>query len=205
MRKPICLVLLGLLTACMDSSTPRISIDSLPAGSYTVSMGEAESPTVGQYFATSTGERLLLVQNDELQSQVLYRSNDGTVWKRVPSSGQDSIVHFLRSESLGLDDSSLASLAGQYSVLVDGSAVALTVDKQGVISPASASGCQLAGKVASTELAGFYSLSISSSACTSLPTSLSGRLIVDSADSPARLRMVLDNGSQLTELWAYAE
>lgn len=63
----------------------------------------------------------------------------------------------------------------------------------------------VAPTVTAAALAGTLKLSLNTSGCGNLPASASGVLVVDAAYAPVAFRLLADNGTQVVDLWAYAE
>jgi len=143
---------------------PKVNVDDLAAGSYVVSTGDANAPTVGKYYAGADGRRLLVA---------------GTV--------------------------AIASVAGRYVAQVATGVVAsFTVNAAGDIA-AGATTCKLSGKLSAGTLPNTLQLSLTTAGCGALPASATGVLAIDADYAPAAFRLVADNGTQVVDLWAYAE
>lgn len=198
------LALAGALAACGGDDGPKVAVTDLPAGHYTVSVGDANAPTVGKYYAASDGSRLLVLANSNDQATQLYRRAVGANWVAVPTAGQDTSVSLLRSDALPVAAVNLAAMAGNYTTaLAAGGVASFAVNASGDIT-AGTSACKLSGKLSAGVLPNTLALSLSAQACGSLPASSTGVLAVDVDYAPA-LRLVADNGVQLLDLWAYRE
>ncbi len=177
-------------------------MDDLPAGRYVVSLGDANAPTVGKYYAASDGSRLLVTADGTDRAQQLYRRSGTGSWVAVPAPAQDLTVTLLRSDALPatatLDP---AALAGRYVTQVAAGVVAdfRIVASGGIVAGASA--CKLSGQLAAGLLPNTLKLNLATTGCgTALPASATGVLVVDSDYAPAKFRLVGDGGNQLVDL-----
>ena len=189
------------------AATPKVSVQDLPTGSYTVSVGDANVPTVGKYYAGDDGSRLLLLAKADDRLGTLYRRDPGaSSWVAVPAAASDVQLTLLRSDAMVTQPADPVVLAGNYvAALADGSAARFTVAASGAIT-AGASACKLTGPLAAGKLPSTLKLTLNASAaCTGLPATSSGVLVVDGDYAPARFRLVADNGTQAQDLWAYRE
>lgn len=204
------LLLTAGLAACGNSgdpaaSSPKVTVSSLPVGSYSVAIGDASAPTIGQYYASSDGTRLLVVNDDNALAATLYKgSTDGT-WQQVPKAASDVSVSFLRSNALSPDAVDLGKLAGNYTVSVQGAAAGFSLASDGSIAPLANAACKLSGTVGADWVQGVRTLTLKTSGCSGLSPSLQGHLILDPDYAPAKLRLLFDDGAQISELWAYAD
>lgn len=190
-------------------AAPKVVVDDLPAGSYVVSSGDINAPTVGKYYAAADGSRLLVFGDiDDRAKQSYRRSGSSAAWIAVPPSDKDVTVTLLQSNAVPAAAAALATLAGRYRMQTPGGAMAdFSVSAEGVIAPGS-SACKLAGKLSAGVLPNTLKLDLaagSSDACAGVPAVSSGVAVFDSDYAPAKLRLVADNGTQLFDLWAYAD
>nr|WP_315201586.1 hypothetical protein [uncultured Albidiferax sp.] len=198
------LALVCALAACGGDDGPKVAVTDLPAGNYTVSVGDANAPTVGKYYAAADGSRLLVLADSNDQATQVYRRAAGANWVGVPAAGQDTSVALLRSDALPVASVNLAALAGNYTTaLAAGGVARFAVNASGDIT-ASTSACKLSGKLTAGALPNTLALKLSAQSCGSLPASSTDVLAVDADYAPA-LRLVADNGVQLLDLWAYRE
>jgi hypothetical protein len=188
-----------------DINQPKVSVDELAAGSYVVSTGSVDAPTVGKYYAAADGSRLLLLADGSDHAKQLYRRAAGAPWAAVPAPDKDVNVMLLRSGAVTAVPLSVAQMAGRYVAQVTtGVTASFTVNASGDII-AGASACKLSGKVSTGTLPNTLKLNLASTACGTLPASATGVLAVDADYAPAAFRLVADNGAQVVDLWAYAE
>lgn len=199
------------LTACGgggsgDSQiTSTVTVDNLATGSYVVAVGSESTPTVGKYYAAADGSRLLILANSSDRASQLYRKTGTAAWVAVPAASAAVNVALLRSSGPTTNTASLASLAGSYAAQVaTGVTASFTVDANGNIA-AGASTCKLSGTLAAGTLPSTFRLSLNTAGCGTLPASSTGVATLDSDYAPAKLRLVADNGTQLLDLWAYAD
>lgn len=184
---------------------PQIAVQDLPTGAYVVSLGDADAPTVGKYYAAEDGSRLLVVANDTDRTDRLYRRTAREAWVAVPASATDVSVALLRSDAVPAAAPAPASLAGSYVASVsDGTTAAFSVNAAGDIT-AGASACKLSGKLAANTLPGTMKATLAMVGCGALPASSAGVATFDNDYSPAKFRLVADNGTQAVDLWAFAE
>ncbi|QNM95400.1 hypothetical protein [Chitinimonas koreensis] len=204
----------ALLAACSDGDdnnadalpvAPKVAVESLAAGSYTVSLGDAAAPTVGRYYAAADGSRLLLVGDADGRLQALYRQAAGHGWVAVPAAKADVSVTLLRADAVALPAPTVAAMAGRYVADVAGKPAVFTVAADGTIAAAAGSACKLGGKLSAGKLPGTLQLALTAADCPNLPASASGVLAADPDYAPARFRLVADDGNLLVDLWAYAE
>ena len=111
-------VALGLsLAACgsNDDDAPKVSVDDLSEGAYTVSTGNQDTPTVGRYLAAADGSRLLIVGDDNGVARSLYRKTGNGDWVAVPPVDKDTQVSLLRKDPVVISTTpTVAGLAGHY-------------------------------------------------------------------------------------------
>ena len=189
------------------AATPKLSVDDLPTGSYIVSTGDAGAPTVGKYYAAADGSRLLVFGDSDDRARQAYRRDAGGAWVGVPASDKDVAVTLLQSHAVADAGVDASKLAGRYRTQTTAGVVAdFSVTAEGAI-VAGSSACKLSGKLSAGVLPNTLKLSLSASteACGGLPATASGVLALDTDYAPARFRLLADNGSQLVDLWAYAE
>lgn len=195
------------LVACGGSGDdqPQVKVDDLATGSYVVSVGDTNAPTVGKYYADASGNRLLVLADSGDRVAQLYRREAGKAWVGAPGANKDVNVTLLQSNAVPSKALDVAPLAGSYSVLVGAGMVAnFTLQANGDI-VAGTSTCKLAGKVTAHTLANTLKLSLTAGGCGSLPASSTGVLVVDADYAPAGFRLVADNGALPLDLWAYKE
>ncbi|MEC5384850.1 hypothetical protein VVD49_03905 [Uliginosibacterium sp. H3] len=189
-----------------STTEAKVSVTALGAGSYDVVLGDESTPTVGHYYAAADGSRYLIVDDSNALATAVYKDAADGSWKRVPASASDVSISFLsNSTSTTLKAIDLNALARSYVALVQGSAVAFSLSADGKIVASSSASCKLNGTVGADVVQGARKLSLSTAGCGALPATLQGLMIADGDYAPAVLRFVLDDGSQITELWAYAE
>lgn len=202
-----------LLAACHDdepeAAAASVTVGNAPtaAGNYLVSIGDENSPTSGRLYQAANGSRMLIVNDAGDLASAIYTSSTNGVWQRVPPAPQGEHIELQQSSAMpGSSSSSSSQLAGDYSTLVQGVATGFSLASDGKLSASANAGCKLSGQLDAAEFSpGVRKLSLTFSQCALLSGTLSGVLIQDADYAPARLRMVLDNGAQITELWAYAE
>lgn len=202
---PMTLVLTACgLTACSgggDSSA--ISLDQKSGGLYTVGLGSADAPDVGQYLAAANGERLLVVNDSHGMAAKLYRQAAGGAWTSVPAATVNETVSLLSSQTELSAAVSLAALAGTYITQIEtGVSAQFVVAADGTISTGSDT-CKLFGKLSQSQLPAAAQLTLNTSNCANLPATLAGVLLVDKEYAPVSFRLVVDNGSKVFDLWAF--
>ncbi|MFT3717451.1 hypothetical protein [Pseudorhodoferax sp.] len=197
------------MTACGggDDSRPAVTVGDLPAGVHMVSTGNADQPTVGRYYASADGKRLLVLEDDhDAASLLLRRPGGGSPWVAVPEPQADLDVQFLRSQAVAAATPALPALAGRYVVrLSDGSAADFRIGTDGRLTAGTLSRCQLSGTLAAGALPGTLSATLAARDCPGLPASATGVLVQDPSDAPAALRLLADDGSRLVDLRGYGE
>jgi len=186
------------------TTSPTVTVSNLDAGTYAVALGDETAPTVGQYYAATDGTRYLVVDGDDAKASALYKGAPDGSWKRVPAATTDTKISFLSSTSAPLKTLDVAALAGSYVVQVAGSPAAFSLSADGKIS-AGSTACKLSGTLGNELVQGARKLTLATSGCSGLAASLQGLAVADREYAPVALRFVLDDGSQLAELWAYAE
>ncbi|MFA9439168.1 hypothetical protein ACDA63_05970 [Uliginosibacterium sp. sgz301328] len=187
-----------------SSSAPSVSVADLSPGTYAVVMGEESAPVLGQYYSAADGSRTLIVDDANALATAIYRRTTDGKWSRTPAASSDTSVSFLRSSAVANKTMELAALAGSYVASVDGKAAAFALTADGRIAAIGTGACRIGGTIGTEVVQGARKLSLSTSGC-ALPASLDGLIIGDADYAPAVLRLVLDDGSKLSELWAYAE
>ena len=188
-------------------ATPKVSVDDLATGSYVVSSGDAGAPTVGKYYAAADGSRLLVFGDSDDRARQSFRRDAGGAWVGVPASDKDVTVTLLQSNALAAAGVDLAPLAGHYRVQTSAGVMAdFSVAADGAIT-AGSSACKLSGKLSAGVLPNTLKLGLAAGtqACGGLPAAATGVLAVDTDYAPAKFRLLADNGSQLVDLWAYAD
>ncbi|MDM0036090.1 hypothetical protein QTI33_28410 [Variovorax sp. J22P271] len=188
-------------------ATPKVSVDDLATGSYVVSSGDASAPTVGKYYAAADGSRLLVFGDSDDRARQSYRREAGGAWVGVPTADKDVSVTLLQSNAVAAAGVELAQLAGHYRVQTSAGVMAdFSVAADGAIT-AGSSACKLSGKLSPGVLPNTLKLGLAASteACGGLPAAATGVLAVDTDYAPAKFRLLADNGSQLVDLWAYAD
>lgn len=187
---------------------PRVSVDELGSGSYVVSTGDADAPTVGKYYAAANGARLLVLGgHDDVASQA-YRRNDAPAarWTAVPAPDRDVNVALLQHQALKTAELAATALAGRYvSQVAGGEATAFRITADGQLSAEAGFDCRLSGALAVGVLPGTLMLELHTQGCATLPASAKGVLVADADYAPARFRLLADDGERLVDLWAYTE
>ncbi|GHD55328.1 hypothetical protein [Jeongeupia chitinilytica] len=188
----------------LTPATPRVSVDALPAGSYTVATGDADAPQVGQYYTGSDGRRLLVVNDADETASTLYKQDASGVWTAVPAPKADVAIRLGASEARPSPAVDPARLAGSYTVLLAGGAAAqFGLSASGELVAQGNGTCRIAGRAMSGKLPGALDLALTFSGCAGLPASGNGVLLADPDYAPAALRLIADDGSRVIELWAY--
>ncbi|MGR4867450.1 hypothetical protein ACIPRI_01135 [Variovorax sp. LARHSF232] len=187
-------------------SSPKVTVQDLAPGSYIVSVGDANAPTVGKYYAGANGSRLLALANKDDQLDRLFKRDPGaSSWTAIPAVDQDLQLALLRSDALVAQSADPAALAGNYAAaLSDGAPARLRIAASGAIT-ALDTACKLSGQLGASTLPSTLKLSLAASGCAGLPATGSGVLVIDSDYAPARFRLIADNGTQALDLWAYKE
>jgi hypothetical protein len=187
---------------------PRVSVDELGSGTYAVSTGDADAPTVGKYYAAADGTRLLVLGGpDDIANQAYRRTAEPAArWIAVPAPNQDVAVTLLQHQTLKTAELAAATLAGRYvSQVAAGEATAFSIAADGRLSAEAGFDCKLSGSLAAGVLPGTLLLDLHTHGCAALPASAKGVLVADADYAPARFRLLADNGERLIDLWAYAE
>lgn len=188
------------------AGTPKVSVQDLAPGSYTVSVGNADQPTVGKYYAGEDGSRLLLLaKTDDTLDSLFRRDGASPAWVAVPASQSDLELALLRSDPMAAQVADAGALAGNYvAALSDGTAARFAVDAAGAIA-AGDTDCKLSGRLSAGKLPSTLALDLNASNCAGLAAANRGALVIDGDYAPARFRLVGDNGTQSLDLWAYKE
>ena len=190
------------------AAAPKVSVDDLATGNYVVSSDDASAPNVGKYYAAADGSRLLVFGDSDDRAKQTYRRDPGGAWVGIPASDKDVTVTLLQSNAVvaaGVVD--IATLAGRYLTQTPaGVVVDFSVTAEGAI-VAGSSACKLSGKLSAGVLPNTLKLNLAAStdACGGLPATASGVLAFDTDYAPAKFRLLADNGSQLVDLWAFAD
>ncbi len=187
-------------------SSTKVTVQDLAPGSYIVSVGDANAPTVGKYYAGADGSRLLAMadKNDRLD-RLFKREPGASSWTTIPAVDQDLQLTVLRSDALVAQSADPAALAGNYAAaLSDGTPARFSIAAGGAIT-ALDTACKLSGQLSAGTLPSTLKLSLAASDCAGLPATSSGVLVIDSDYAPARFRLIADNGTQALDLWAYKE
>ena len=187
-------------------SSPKVSVQDLAPGSYIVSVGDANAPTVGKYYAGADGSRLLLLAKPDDRLDRLYkRDAAASAWVAIPAPQHDVQLSLLRSDALVAQAADPAALAGNYAAaLSDGAPARFSIAASGAIT-ALDTACKLSGQLGAGTLPSTLKLSLAASGCAGLPATSSGVLVIDSDYAPARFRLIADNGTQALDLWAYKQ
>ena len=82
------------LTACGGDGdaapaapSATVTVDDAAPGAYAVSVGTADTLTVGKYYAAEDGSRLVVLQGtDDRATQLYRRAATGGAWTAVPAS-----------------------------------------------------------------------------------------------------------------------
>lgn len=206
-------VVLG-LAACggndaADNGAPpaaaTLSVTDLEPGAYVVSVGDADKPTVGKYYAGTDGSRYLALADAEDKATVIYRRDKGGSWVAAPGADASASVKLLSHASVPAASVDPGSVAGAYTtVLPSGASASFTVTAEGKIAPG-ASACQLSGTLAAQAMPNTLRLTLSTSACGTLPASATGVLAIDADYQPAAFRLIADDGGRVVDLWAYRD
>ena len=207
---PCRLLVLALLAGCGSVHEPAVAlqpmqVDDLAAGVYSVASGAADARRAGHYYAGADGSRLLVLDKFTGQVDALYRRQGGGAWRAVPAVAGNVPVTLSRRVALPISTAGLASLAGDY-VMQEPTGVVghFTVRPDGQI-VARAGACKLSGHLAAGTLPNTFQLILQTRACGALPASSAGVLVLIDDDTPARFRLIADNGRQLVDLWAFAD
>jgi hypothetical protein len=208
---PLLLVLA--LVACGSSdgdaqtsvAKPEIRVSDLSEGSYVVSIGDQENPTVGKYYAGADGNRLLIVEDETGQAKNVYRRNGAGAWTTAPAAKQNVNLQLLSNTKLVTSTLDVASLAGSYVTRLSNGAPALFSLTSGGDVVAGSTPCKLSGKATASTLPGTFNLNLSASGCGELPSVATGAIMVDSDYAPARFRIVTDDGTTIGTLLAFSE
>lgn len=192
-----------------DNTTPpataSLSVTDLEPGAYVVSVGDADNPTVGKYYAGADGSRYLALADAEDKATIIYRRDKGGSWVAAPGADAAASVRLLRQDPMPAASVEPGSVAGSYTVVLpSGASASFTVTADGKIAPG-ASGCQLSGTVAAHAMPNTLSLKLAASACGMVPASATGVLAIDTDYQPAAFRLIADDGGRVVDLWAYRD
>lgn len=203
---PVALSLTMAACGSNDNDDPKVIVDNLNEGAYTVSTGTADTPTVGRYLAAADGSRLLVVGDDNGLARSLYRKTGNGDWVAVPPVSQDTRLSLLRQDPLVVATPTLAGIAGHYvTTSPSGGAASFSITTDGRIVADATSACRLTGTLGAGALPGTLKLELSTSGCGELPTSSTGVLSVDPDLAPASFRLIADDRSKVIDLRAFAE
>jgi len=205
--------LVVLLASCGESSNnttsndtnnnSALSVSELATGVYTVSVGEANNPTVGKYYAGANGDRLLVLNNSNEQAERIYRRLGNSPWEAAPASATS--VTLLRHDATPAATVDMTNLAGDYLTQVaSGVTAGFNINTTGVIAANSAN-CKISGQLSMGNMSNTLNLSLKTANCGSLPASSTGVLVVDSDYTPANFRLLTLSEQKVVDLWAYAE
>ncbi|NOV22197.1 hypothetical protein E5S69_01455 [Cupriavidus necator] len=201
------------LAACGGSDAPdhtappaaALSVTDLDPGAYVVSVGDADNPTVGKYYAGTDGSRYLALADAEDKATTIYRRDQNGSWLAAPGADTSASVKLLSQASVPATSVDPASVAGIYTtVLPSGASASFTVTAEGKLAPG-ASACQLSGTLAAQAMPNTLRLQLSTSACGTLPASATGVLAIDADYQPAAFRLLADDGGRVVDLWAYRD
>ncbi len=202
---PFIIIMLSGCNSSDDDTTPKVTVSDLSAGVYQVSSGNPDAPNIGQYYAGSDGSRLLVLNDAANKATQAYRKASSGDWSAVPAVTQDLNVSLLRHDAVANTPLTVASAAGSYVTQVSEGVIAtFSIAADGSLS-ASNSACKLSGKLTPSSLPNALSLSLNTTACGNLPASSQGNLVLDNGYYPAAFRFITDNGTQLLDLWVYAD
>lgn len=186
-------------------ATATLSVTDLDPGAYVVSVGDADNPTVGKYYAGTDGSRYLALADAEDRATTIYRRDKNGSWVAAPGADGSASVKLLSHAAMPAASVEPASVAGSYTtVLPTGASASFTVTAEGKIAPG-ASACQLAGTLAAQAMPNTLNLKLSTSACGTLPASATGVLAIDADYQPAAFRLIADDGGRVVDLWAYRD
>lgn len=206
-----CLAGAALVAACggSDNIPPapqaKISVPELATGSYKVSLGDETAPTVGQYYAGADGSRLLIVNGTDERASTLYKRASGGEWQRVPAATADVSASLLRNDVTTLSSTDSTALAGHYTVKLASGVSGFMLGTDGKLTVENGASCAISGSLGDVILPGVRKATVAFAGCSSLPASAQGVAVQDGDYAPARLRLVLDDGKQVVEVWAYRE
>ena len=190
-----------------STGAPGVRVDDPMAGSFRISTGGLEQPTVGRYLIGRDGSRLLaLEQADESVGLLLNRAADSLQWVAVPPPEADLDVAVHESHRRPSVTLQLDRLVGRYVLrLADGSAADFGIDADGNLLAGSESACALTGRLTASPLAGALALVLESQGCEGLPARAEGVVLADPDDAPAALRLLAQEGSEIVDLRGYSE
>ncbi len=198
----------SLLAGCMgdgdSGASAKVDVDELATGAYSVSIGDIDTPTVGNYYASADGSRLLVVNDGEDKASRLYRRGAADKdWVAVPTTTADVSITLLNSIALPIDV--VPDLTGSYVARIDADTIAKFSIVNGIIK-AGDTRCELSGHVSDGALPNTLKLNLMAANCGSiLPAASAGAISIDSDYAPAKFRMLADDGEIVVDLWAYAE
>ncbi|UIF90339.1 hypothetical protein [Cupriavidus sp. UYPR2.512] len=211
---PLFPLAVALLAGCggndaSDNTTPpataSLSVTDLDPGAYVVSVGDADNPTVGKYYAGTDGSRYLALADAEDKATTIYRRDKNGSWVAAPGADAAANVKLLRQDPVPAASVDAGSVAGSYTaVLPSGASASFTVSAEGKITPG-ASACQLSGALSAHAMPNTLSLKLSASACGTVPATATGVLAIDTDYQPAAFRLIADDGGRVVDLWAYRD
>ncbi|RWA56931.1 hypothetical protein AU476_01750 [Cupriavidus sp. UYMSc13B] len=192
-----------------DNTTPTsaatLSVMDLDPGAYVVSVGDADNPTVGKYYAGTDGSRYLALADAEDKATTIYRRDKYGSWVAAPGADAAANVKLLRQDPVPAASVDAGSVAGSYTaVLPSGASASFTVSAEGKITPG-ASACQLSGALSAHAMPNTLGLKLSASACGMVPATATGVLAIDTDYQPAAFRLIADDGGRVVDLWAYRD
>ncbi|TCM70905.1 hypothetical protein EC844_101179 [Acinetobacter calcoaceticus] len=182
----------------------EIKVQSLPAGVHQVSVGSEQQPQVGQIYVATSGDQLLVLNQENERAEKVYYTDSTQRWVSMPSTVKSEQVKFLHHEPIANQQIAVNQMQGRYIAHLDGEQVlTFAIDASGQIASFDST-CVMTGKITPSAIPNSLGFSLSSKNCKNWPEKAAGYLVVDEQYQPAAFRMI-NTQSNLNDLWVYPE
>lgn len=191
-----------MLAACGGNSADYTLPDFGAGARHVVIAGDTASN--GLVLTHADGSAYLLLGNDSnAASTVVYRRKAGMLrWSRVPTLSEIPTVTLKLNEADAATAPTLPESSVTLSASVGGGIASFTLQPDGAMRDGAGS-CHISGKIKNVAGKPSAPVSIKFDQCGSIKGSYSGVAFVDADALNARMRIVVDNGSDIQDFYVY--
>ena len=192
-----------LLAACAGGSSGTYTLPEFGSGArHVVVSGDTAADGIALLGADGSGY-LLLGDDSNAASTVLYRRKAGDRrWSRVPALSEKPKVSLKLNEADVASAPALPVNAVTLNVLLHDAAVAVSLQPDGTVL-AGGGACRITGQLRNDKDKPFAAVSLNFDQCGSVTGRYTGVAFVDPDAPNARMRVVIDNGSDIQDFYVY--
>lgn len=211
-RRALLALLPIMLIACSHDKHDaklRTELPTLTAGAHAIVIDGDSAAHDGTAFFGSDGKAYAVFTDDSnAAASVVYRRRSASsAWQRVPAATTDLQLSGKLDAPITIDAWTAPAAASSFRALLGSMTISFTLAPDGKLTT-STEGCQLSGKIGSADLANAASAVLRFNGCAAnggpADGDYDGIAYVDPEAPNAAFHVVADNGSTISDFYAYA-